>query len=268
MGASASVKGRTMAPRTNTGLIGSFFEAGLAKLLNCEISELGNPLYADIYNGDLSFRAEVKARDHGHPIGLRLKQLRFYLENKLPVPEDFNHTLYALVTYKRELDWKEEKKSKTKPNGRSVHYVSRLAQLESEVEKCKLLASSWRSVYLIDIEVIRAMELYLGLSKGTHPGNHKEREVVIDQGRAPVLPKLFCRDRFADTLRTLSLSASEWRGSERRINLDFRFPPKGDDEAEGGDHSYSASFKLVTVLQKDLHSGVTRLFRSRTLSLV
>lgn len=248
MGARAVVKGR-MAPRTNTTLIGDFFETALAKLLNCRVADYGQPLYGDIYNEAQSFRVEVKARDHQHPFGLNLKQKEFYEHNNLPFPHDFSHTLYAAFMYKRDVKWSKRVRSR---NGWSNHYVSSLTLLKTEQEKLELLASLTRTVWLLDIEVISALQRKLGTGMSTHPVHARDKEEQEITLWREDLEEMFCRESFAETLDDLGLCRNEWRGASRNIRLGFDFWTRDpDDEFEGSERPYSARFNLVSVLRRD-----------------
>lgn len=260
MATSARCEKRALPSRTNTVLIGSFFEAGLAHLLNCQLSEYGKPELADIYNPDLGFRVEVKARDHGHAFGLKVSQKNKYLKNNLPFPDSFEHTLYALATYRRSLEWVSKKFG---PRGRSENYISRLLRLESEHEKCELLASTWMSVYLIDIQIINALQEVFGVSRSRHLGQRDEHDIVIRQGRDPMLPQLFCRQNFTKTLEMAGLKARDWRGFEREVKSHFKFSTR-DNQGEWQEQSYSTHFRLVAVTQKDLSRNLLNMtFASR-----
>lgn len=248
---SSSAKGlewRKMRHKNTLGRVGEFYQHLVAQLLSCVTADIGREEYGDIFSNDLGIRVEVKARDNKHLFGLGISQKRGY-EDEPPFP--LSYTLYALVTYRNN---KRFGKNDKRPRGLRAINHSPLARLAHKHEQHQFLAGKIDEIYLLDIEVINALENLHGLKVGHFAGRAEEQSIVLSRTD---LRRYFRNGSFGDVTRELGLKSKRgWARSENNVAMSLVVDER----------SFEPRFTLVTVLRKSLHAQILEVVRPKILT--
>lgn len=247
MGADAKSNWRKMRQKNTLGRVGEFYQCLVANLLDCTITEQGNTEYADMYNETLGIRVEVKARDNNHAFGISVDQKRVY-EKEPPFP--LNDTLYALVTFRNS---KRRGTSDKRPRGVQSDTFSELARLNRKSQQQEFLAGKVDEVFLLDLEIISALERTHGTRVGHFAGRAGEDSIVL---RRTELREYFRNGSFAQGMRAFGLYPSGWvrRSSEVRVTMFLRGAV------------LTSEFTLVTVLRARLHKQIALVIQDKVLT--
>jgi hypothetical protein len=233
----------------NRGRVGEFFEHLAKATVGGEFNENEDIRYGDLIDLKLYLGVEVKSSDNGHPFRIGLNQKRRYEEMLFPL----DHFAYCFCSYKNYVRAKRAE-GLLRTRGRKAGMITLLHRYDKKAEQFKVLADTVDEVFLIDLEVMNALEKKIGIFPSSHPGRQGEREMrLIRRDLRPLV-----NGSFTKLISDMGLSPEEWTlgkfDLERTISI--------ESETSNKSETYTSRFTLHTILKQDLHK---RFCRSRRL---
>lgn len=200
-----------------------------------------------MYNEELGIRVEVKARDNNHAFGIGVDQKRVY-EGDPPFP--LTDTLYALVTFRNS---RRRAVGDRKPRGIRSDTFSELARLSRKSQQQEFLAGKVDEVFLLDLEIVNALERVHGTRLGHFAGRAGEASIVL---RRTELREYFRNGSFAHSMRLLGLRSSGWvcRSNEARVIMLLKGAV------------LTSEFTLVTVTRPRLYKQIASVIKDKVLT--
>jgi hypothetical protein len=228
------------------GTVGDFGQNIVAELLDCSISPRGNTDFADLFSENLGIRVEVKTCDNNHRFVFKHKQLRGY-QDEDSVPFPISDTLYALLGYRNR---KSIKDHKLRPKRLRSKTFSELARLLLPGEQAQYLADRVDELYLLDLDVVTALEDILPTSTNYFPGH--QGKTSMSAGRSE-LRSLFRDSDFSRLCRTLKLKECSWVREILPISRPVSI----------GDLTFTVEYRLIALLKKSTYKMLLQTLRSK-----
>ncbi|MDB5193995.1 MAG: hypothetical protein JWN50_9 [Parcubacteria group bacterium] len=234
------------------GKAGRLYEHMICEMLDLEHSPKGSEEYADCFSIDLAARFEVKSRGDANSFEIRVNQVHEYQENT-PFPLD--HTAYALFPYQAT-----EPLHRGDPRPRGIgpntHSLSLMRGIRKDADRNRFWAEHVQTSYILDFQVICALEAHLG----THPcrmiGRSDEEAIRLTR---TTLDELFGEETaLAPTLRKLGLKSAGWAKGVYPIRVRFQI----DDQRLA-----SGEFTLITILRKGFNAKIADKLAYKALTL-
>jgi len=238
--------GRKVQPHYYTrNRVGEFFEQNAIALLGAIPNTEGGLEHGDISISKLALGIEVKSGNSDQAMKIPIEQKRRY--EKIPFP--YGNFAYLLCCYKNRIVVSPEKGLK-RLRGLKGRAVSHLQRETERGAQHLILSRKIFNHYLLDIEIMNALENVVGVTRGSQPP--REKEYQIELKRREHIYRFHPKD-FVETMKWLKLNPKLW--VLRQYDVAYSFPiTEPDFLGLGGlreTEYYSVKYRFFTVLQKN-----------------
>lgn len=230
----------------NRGRVGEFFQHLAIEAIGGQFVKKEEDLrYGDIADWKLRLGVEVKSSDNGHPFRIRIKQKRTYEEILFPL----DCFAYCLCSYRNRVSARKIE-GYLRTRGKKAKTMTLLHRFDKKSDQFKLLSQKVDDVFLLDIEVMNALEKKMGIYPSSHPGRQGEQEMRLR--RRDLRPLV--NGSFSPIMTELGLDPKDWVSGKYLIEKSVVIPSTDLKTSQ----TYNTKFVLYTIFRKQFHKKFVR----------